>query len=460
MVMAVQGGRHLYTERRSPALHRSIVLPGEPHELGSVASLGSYIAEHSVAQRLSAARVVAPMRALASAADQVISQMPGVDGAECQEVIASGKRFVAEGTLCSRLSRALGDRPLPCLKTSAQRRSWLIDALGALFERHGGPLFNVSHIALRTGSIVLLSTFAREVIGDELQVAWEGVDPTESARAWASVAALMLGPALSLLGALRDENRGTATWQSQLSRIALCSMAMGATLAAYLTGGLNGLFVGAMKVNIYSLLRETMNAFAPLRDDAPVATLESTSAAALSYAVVQAAVAEVAALLPMSSGGRSPSDYAANLLQGSLNALGIVIDDTCEVFCRYFLTPAAMPESPVALSPEDMSTGVLKVRAGLICPDAERCAGQLLTNTASRITAFQTLVAALGAAGAMLTSEHLANDTGQVGISDETRGHILNGLLGVVLLLIYVPFVFSGYQRHNRWDIPPEPMRL
>jgi len=326
-----------------------------------------------------------------------------------------------------------------------ERRSLLIERIFTRLETLRDPLLNVANVALRTGLIVTVTTLIREAVGYQLQLAWDAADPTEATQAWASAAALMLGPAMNVLGFVRDELNGTGNWQTRIGRICLCSMTMGATLAAYLGGALNDLFVGAMKVNIYSLLREGMNAFFPLNDNAGPSGLPAASVAMVGYGVMQTALAEVSALLPISGAGRAAAglgySLTADIWQSVLNAFGAVADDTIESLSRYLLPVlSGMPDSlpDHVEQPEGWS-----VRAGALMPGSDRLLSRVLDASPARISAFQTLVASLGAAAVALAGS---------GADENAQSHLLSVAVGVVLMLIYVPFIFSMQQRSNQWS--------
>lgn len=329
--------------------------------------------------------------------------------------------------------------------------------LGAALESLGSarePLLNLLNITARTGLIVAATTVLRQVASYYIEQAIQEGDSPQASQAWAVAAVTMIGPAMSLMGAIRDECAGTANLQTRLGRVCMASITMGALIAAHLTGASSSMLTSAIATNVYTVARDVTNAFFSLQSNAGDATTSATAVTTVSYGAVQFLLAEVGALMPPSGAGRFSADLGyslgADVIQGGLNAAGAVIDDFIFILCRSWplLSPTAGLDSALS-DPESLQRSVLEVRAGARLPSREQLADALLNVNASRTSAFQAINLVVAA---------VAVDLALSDYGETSQGHILNICLMGMLMLIYFPFIWTCSQRSDRsWS--PEQLR-
>jgi hypothetical protein len=119
-----------------------------------------------------------------------------------------------------------------------------------------GPALNLLNVGARTGLIVTLTTVLRQVVGFYVEQAIREGDSPQASQAWNVAAITMIGPALSLMGALRDEGAGTANLQTRLGRVCMASITMGALIAAHLTGASDSMLTSAINTTVYTVARD------------------------------------------------------------------------------------------------------------------------------------------------------------------------------------------------------------
>lgn len=305
-----------------------------------------------------------------------------------------------------------------------------------------GPALNLLNVGARTGLIVTLTTVLRQVVGFYVEQAIREGDSPQASQAWNVAAITMIGPALSLMGALRDEGAGTANLQTRLGRVCMASITMGALIAAHLTGASDSMLTSAINTTVYTVARDLCNAFFPLNNNAGAITAQATGVTTVAFGTVQFLLAELGALMPVSGPGRAAAglglSLGAEVIAGALNGVGAVIDDVISLLCRSWplLSPSAGLE-PAWVDPESLQQSVLEVRAGVRLPTAGQLGDALLNVTASRTSAFHAINLVVGAAAvALATTDH----------GENTQGHILNVCLMGMLMLIYFPFIWSCSQ--------------
>ncbi|BCX66984.1 MULTISPECIES: hypothetical protein [Pseudomonas] len=337
-------------------------------------------------------------------------------------------------------------------QTRESRMHSVITAGMELLEGVRGPGLNLLNVTARTGLIVTLTTVLRQLVGYYVEKAIREGDSTDASRVWAVAAITMIGPAMSLMGAIRDECAGAATLQTRLGRVCMASITMGAFIAAQLTGATNTMLSTVIGTNVYTVARDVTNAFFPLQDNAGGATALSTGVTTAAYGAVQFSLEHLNALMPLSGAGRYAAELGyslgADVIQGVLNGLGAVTDDFIFILCRSWplLSPSVGLDS-AQFDPESLQRSVLEVRAGARLPSREQLANALLNVNASRTSAFQALNHALGAAAVTLALSDL---------DEGTQGHLLVVGLAMVLMLIYFPFIWSCSQRTDRANAPAQ----
>jgi hypothetical protein len=280
----------------------------------------------------------------------------------------------------------------------------------------------------------------RQLVGFYVEKAIREGDSPEASQAWAVAAITMIGPAVSLMGAIRDEHTGTANLQTRLGRVCMASITMGSLIAAHLTGASSSMLSTAINTNVYTFARDACNAFFPLKDNAAAVTTEGTAVSMFAFGVVQAALDQLAPLMPLSGPARAAAgagwSLGADVIAGAVNAFGAVIDDFVFILCKSWsgLSPS------VGLRPTDadsLKQLVLEVHAEARRPTGKEFLNAMLNNAASRTSAFMGLVLALGVAADQLSLTDLG---------ENTQGYLLSAGLGMMMMLIYFPFIWSCSQ--------------
>ncbi|MBV7568925.1 hypothetical protein KW838_18295 [Pseudomonas sp. PDM27] len=327
-------------------------------------------------------------------------------------------------------------------QTRESRMRTVLEAGLELLESARGPGLNLLNVTARTGLVVALTTVLRQLVGFYVEKAIREGDSPEASQAWAVAAITMIGPATSLIGAIRDECAGTANLQTRLGRVCMASITMGALIAAHLTGASSSMLSTAVNTTVYTFARDLCNAFFPLNDNAGAVNDRATGAATVAFATVQYLLEQLAPLMPPSGPGRAAADLGwslgADAIAGAVNAFGAVIDDFVFILCRSWpLLSPSVGLGAVSIDPESLQQRVLEVRTEARLPTAQQLGNAMFNNGASRTSAFMGLVLVLGTAAAALSLTDLG---------ENTQAQILNICLGMMMMLIYYPFIWSCSQ--------------
>ncbi|MNP03400.1 hypothetical protein D3C76_952840 [compost metagenome] len=364
--------------------------------------------------------------------------------------------FIDEGGLRTEgQSSALSTRiaELNALDNQQTRESRMQSVLAAgleLLESARGPGLNLLNVAARTGLVVALTTVLRQLVGFYVEKAIREGDSPEASRAWEVAAITMIGPALSLMGAIRDEHTGTANLQTRLGRVCMASITMGSLIAAHLTGASSSMLSTAVNTTVYTFARDLCNAFFPFKEkNAGAVNDKATAVSMAAFGTVQYVLEHLAPLMPASGPGRAAADLGwslgADAIAGAVNALGAVIDDVVFILCRSWslLSPSVGLEA-ASVDPESLRQHALEVRTEARVPTAQQLRDAMFNNAASRTSAFMGLVLALGAATVELSLTELG---------ENTQVQLVNVALGMMMMLIYFPFIWSCSQS----DREPKP---
>jgi hypothetical protein len=328
-------------------------------------------------------------------------------------------------------------------QTRESRRQTMLQAGMEWLEAAKEPGLNLLHVAGRTGSIVALTVVLRQVIAYHVEQALREGDSPEATRAWAVVAMAMIGPALTLMGAIRSECDGTASPASRLGRVCMASVTMGGLIAAHLTGASKTLLPAMLGGSVYTLARGLANVFIPLQDNAGRANAATTGAATAAYGAAQFLVAELGQLAPLSGGARAAAELGyslgADAIQGLLNGFGMVVDDVVSILCKswHVLSPNPGLDS-VFSDPQVLQQTVLEVRAGVQRPTRTQLADALLNIGAMRLSAGHAIALVTAAVASLLSHSE---------VEDDYQGHIMSGCLALMAMIIYFPLVFSCAKR-------------
>ena len=394
----------------------------------------------------SSREVAAGMTRLARNVESVLQRCREEQGETGQNVAAAVDAYILEGgslqgAQLGALSAAVG-RYDACdtQQTRESRMQSVLDAGLELLESARGPGLNLLNVTARTGLIVALTTVLRQLVGFYVEKAIREGDLPEATHAWLVAAIAMIGPAVSLIGAIRDECAGTANLQTRLGRVCMASITMGALIAAHLTGASSSMLSTAVNTTVYTFARDLCNAFFPLNDNAGAVNNRATAVSMAAFGTVQYLLEQLAPLMPLSGPGRAAADLGwslgADAIAGAVNALGAVADDCVFILCRSWslLSPSVGLGS---LDIESLEQRVLEVRTEARVPTAQQLGNAMFNNAASRTSAFMGLVLTLGAAAVELS----LTDFGE-----NTQAQILNIGLGMMMMLIYFPFIWSCSQ--------------
>ncbi|CAH0213768.1 hypothetical protein [Pseudomonas brassicacearum] len=311
-----------------------------------------------------------------------------------------------------------------------------------LLDAAKGPGLNLLNVVGRTGLIIVLATLLREYVASLVEHAIREGDTPEATQAWATVALAMTGPALTLIGAIRRECVGEATWRSRVSCIFMASAVMGSTIMACLSGAASKLFPAMTGGVVYIAARAAAEAFFPLTDNSGDANYATTGVTAVVHGAVFGMLRELNSVLPLSGPARAAAelgyDFGADAIQAGLNGLGMVVDTTVSILCKSWqvLSPTRGLDS-VFSDPDSLQQMVLEVRAGVQRPTGAQLA-DALTLGGLRLS-FGHAVNLVGGAVALWLSESE--------MGDDTQSHIINGCLAMMMALLYFPLIFGNLKR-------------
>jgi hypothetical protein len=158
-----------------------------------------------------------------------------------------------------------------------QRAQTITDTLGDLLGKLGRNEFegdlgrwagNLTISGLRTGLVVGTLTTIRQLIGFALEKSLQSNGASPLTRNVIGAISLMIGPALNIIGAVRDECNGTANTQTRLARLATLTLSMAALVtAAAVPQALPALASFGSQVAFYSFATDLVNLFLPIGDN-------------------------------------------------------------------------------------------------------------------------------------------------------------------------------------------------
>lgn len=329
------------------------------------------------------------------------------------------------------------------VQTRESRMQTMLQAGMEWLEAAKGPGLNLLNICGRTGLIVALTTVLRQLVSYHVEQALREGDSPEASREWAVVAITMIGPALTLMGAIRNERDGTASPASRLGRACMVSITLGAVIAAHLTGASSALLPTVVGGSIYTLARGLANVFIPLQDNAGPTTALATGATTAVYGAAQFLLAQMGQLAPLSGPARVTAglgySLGADAIQGVMNGFAMALDDVVSILCKSWklLSPSPRLDS-VFSDPEALQQVVLRVRAGVQRPTRTQLADAVFNIGALRLSAGHAIVLVVGAVASLLGDSEV--DSGY-------EMHILNGCLALMAMIVYFPLVFGITKR-------------
>jgi hypothetical protein len=337
-------------------------------------------------------------------------------------------------------------------QTRESRIQTMLEAGMEWLEASKGPALNLLHVTGRTGLIVALSEMLRQAANYHIEQALAEGDTPEATRAWAVVAIALMGPALTLIGAIRNERDGTASPASRLGRACMASITLGALIAAHLSDSTRNMLPAVVGGAVYTLARGLANACFPLLDNSGGGNVSTTLVTTGAYGAAQYALAHIGDLAPLRGATRAAAgigySLGADAIQGLLNGFGMVVDDVISILCKscQLLAPSPGLDS-VFSDPESLQQTVLKVRAGVQRPTRSQLADAALNIGAMRLSAGHAIALVLGAVATLLSDCE---------VEEGYQGHILNGCLALMAMVIYFPLILGSGKRTDNSYAPGE----
>lgn len=147
---------------------------------------------------------------------------------------------------------------------------------------------NLTISGVRTGLVIGILTTVRQLIGFALEKSLVSNAAAPLTRNVMSAIALAIGPALNILGAIRDECNGTANQQTRLARVATLTLSMAALAltASAPAAAMPALAAYGTQVAFYSFANDLVNLFLPITDNSK-ANLGGTAASGVLNGALQ-----------------------------------------------------------------------------------------------------------------------------------------------------------------------------
>jgi hypothetical protein len=375
-------------------------------------------------------------------------------GQEDLDIRSRISEFVEEGHLPAESERSgifsFIDEGAAGTGNREDRLKAVLEAGMELLEAAKGPGLNLLNVAGHTGIIIALATGLRQYVGYLVEQAMREGDTPEAARTWATVALAMIGPALTLMGAVRREVAGESTWKSRAGSLFMGIAVFGGTLGAVLTGAAAKLFPTMAGGVVYIMARALAQSFFPLKDNAGPANAAVTGVTAAAYGAFQFALAELGKAMPLSGPARAAEglgyNFGADVIQATLNALGMIADVATLTVCKSLdvLSRKLGPDS-VFSDPESLQQMALEVRAGVQWPTRTQLADAFINVAGARLSFGHTVSLFVGAAAALLSESEIGEDA---------QSHVLNGCFAVMMMLLYFPLIFTNLKATDRTFTP------
>lgn len=319
--------------------------------------------------------------------------------------------------------------------TPLGRMNALMEAAKGLLAAAKGPAFNLANVAGRTGLIVGLTKMLNYMVRQFIEEAFKLGNTPDGVKAWWVSAMAMIGPALILVGAIRNGLNGTGSVSANLWRVLTASITVGALIASHLTGSVSKALPAMVGATLYSVFRDLLNAIFPLKDNAAAPSTWNTGATAAIYGVSQYILAQVGQLIPES--GSDGNRFLPDLIRAGLDSFGSVLDDFVYMLCRSCerLTGVTLPEPPVAGYVQERER-TLKVLASVQMPDRHQCANAAFNIGGQRLSVTHAFTLLLPAMYSLLQDAQVKDPQG-----------LLNLFIGFMAAAVYIPLVFGSLMR-------------
>lgn len=350
-----------------------------------------------------------------------------------------------------------------------QRAQTIIDSLGDLLGKLGRNEFegdlgrwasNLTISGLRTGLVVGTLTTIRQLIGFALEKSLQSNAASPLTRNVIGAISLMIGPALNIIGAVRDECNGTANTQTRLARLAVLTLSMAALVtAAAVPQALPALASFGSQMALYSLATDLVNLFLPIGDNSKPTPSGAAASGGLNGAIQFLAFTAMNYTAPKSgpgfamSAGSKPStatevfaaqlsewltrsaDVVADPDQSPMNRATEILESLTPVLGHDALRGAYNAGADVAsqvlggeimhaLQPEKAPEGFRIQLEPARIPTAEQVANQFLTTNAIRTSLSETIIAVVISASRYFST---------LPISKAEVDHVVNALVAAVV---------------------------
>ncbi|SDB05513.1 hypothetical protein SAMN03159382_00798 [Pseudomonas sp. NFACC23-1] len=335
-------------------------------------------------------------------------------------------------------------------ETRVDRMKKVLDVAEELLESAKEPGRNALHVLGRTGLVIALAAVARQFVVYLVERALRESDASEASRAWAGVAAAMMGPALVGAGALLRHFEGESSLASKLGAAFLTVGATGLAIGACVTGAASNLFPTVAGGLVYNLVRALADLLVPLKDNAGPANAAATGVTAVFFGAFQFAQTEVASLMPLNGLARAAQglgySFRDDLFPIVSTTVAQMIDAGVLIASKNseWLSPRQGPDS-ASFDEESLRNRALKTETVLQWPTKTQMANTFLNVAGARIS----FGVALAASGGLL-ADYLSKSE----LGDDTQGHTLNSCLAMLAVFLYVALIYSIAKRtDNTYDL-------
>ena len=363
--------------------------------------------------------------------------------------------------------------------TAVQRAQAIVDSLGELLGKLGRNEFegdlgrwasNLTIATLHTGLIVGTLTTIRQLLGFAIEKCMQSNAASPLTRNVIGGISLMIGPALNILGALRDECNGTANAHTRLSRLATLTLSMAAFGVALATPqALPALASFGPQMGFYTLARDLVHLFVNITDNAPPTAGGVAARGALFGGLQFLAGTAMDTTAPNSGAGYAMSaDSGPSSTDNSLAAqLRVWMERATDTSMSSNPSPESRAEEILkSLTPvlgHDVLRGAYNGGIEIVdavlggelmyalqdkkapegyrvkfdyarIPNASQIADGMLTTAAMRTSFGQTIMAAAISAGTYFAS---------LGLPPAVTNHAVNGVVAAVAFAGFPGFVFA-----------------
>ncbi len=327
--------------------------------------------------------------------------------------------------------------------TTVQRAQIIVDSLGELLGKLGRNEFegdlgrlasNLTISTLHTGLIVGTLTTIRQLLGFAIEKGMQSNAASLLTRNVIGGLSLMIGPALNILGAVRDEWNGTANADTRLSRLATFTLSMTAVgMALAAPQALSALASSGPQMAFYTYVRDIVQLFNNTTNNAHPTAGGVAATGALYGGLQYLAGTAMDTTAPNSGAGyaRSVAEEIVkslmpflphDLLRGAFNALVEILDQVLGGELMHALQGEKAPEG-------------YRIKFGSTHnPNASQVADGILTTAAMRTSFGQTIMAAAISTGTFFSS---------LGLPPAVTNHAVNGMVALVAFVGYPGFVFA-----------------